>query len=54
MLYHLERMILYTQRVISLVDSLTVGDHLRVLDKAMNNLENLCGGQFGLVVGESV
>jgi hypothetical protein len=47
-------MILYTQRVTSLLDLLTVGDHPHILDKTMDNLEDLCSGQFRLVLGESV
>jgi hypothetical protein len=33
---------------------LTVGDYLHILDKAMDNFKDLRGGQFGLVLGESV
>jgi hypothetical protein len=47
-------MVLYTQRVTSLVDMLTVGDHPHILDKTMDNLKDLCSGQFRLVLGESV
>ena len=47
-------MILYTQRVTILVDLLTVGDHPHIPDKTMDNLEDLCSGQFRLVLGESV
>jgi hypothetical protein len=37
-----------------LVDLLTVGDHVHILDKTMDNLKDLCSGQFRLVLGESV
>jgi hypothetical protein len=36
-----------------LVDLLTVGDHPHILDETMDNLKDLCGGQFRLVLGES-
>jgi hypothetical protein len=45
---------LYILRVASLVDLLTVGDHPHILDKTMNNLKDLCSGQFRLVLSESV
>jgi hypothetical protein len=38
----------------NLVDLLTVGDHPHILDKTMDNLKDLCSGQFRLVLGESV
>jgi hypothetical protein len=54
MLCHLEQRILYTLRVASLADLLTVGNHPDILDKAMDNLKDLCSGQLRLVLGESV
>jgi hypothetical protein len=54
MLCHLEWTILYILRVANLVDLLTIGDHPYILDKTMNNLKDLCSGQFRLVLGESV
>jgi hypothetical protein len=47
-------MIVYSQRVTGLVDLLTVGDCLHILDETMDDLKDLCSGQFGLVLGESV
>jgi len=47
-------MILYTQRVTDRVNLLTASDHPHILDKTMDNLKGLCGGQFRLFLGESV
>ena len=45
---------LYTQRVTSLVDLLTVHYHPHILDKTVDYLECLRGGQFSFVLRESV
>jgi hypothetical protein len=46
--------ILNTQRATSSVDLLTVHYHLHVLDKTMDDLEDLCYGLASLVLRQSV
>ena len=53
-LCRLGQTIVYTQRVTSLVDLLTVGDHPHILDKTMDNCKGLCKGQFRLLLSESI
>src|SRR5216684_6521584 len=47
-------MILYTQRVTSLVDLLTVGDDTQILNKTIDDLKRLCSSQFRLLLGEPI
>jgi hypothetical protein len=42
-----------TQQVTNLADLLTVGEHPHILGETMDDLKNLCSGQFRLVLGES-
>src|SRR6266852_259691 len=46
--------VLYTERSTSLVDLLTVHYHLHILDKTMDDLEDLCCGLPSLVLRQSV
>ena len=50
----LQRDILNTQRATSLVDLLTVHYHLHILDKTMDDLEDLCYSLPSLVLRQSV
>jgi hypothetical protein len=47
-------MILYTQRVTSQIDLLTVGDDIQILNKTIDDLKGLCSSQFRLVLGEPI
>ena len=47
-------MILYTQRVTSLIDLLTVGDDIQILNETIDDVKDLCCSQFRLVLGEPV
>src|SRR5229473_8131553 len=47
-------MILYTQRVTSLIDLLTIGNVTQILNKTIDDLKRLCSGQFCLLLGEPI